>query len=84
VILAQADEKVARDKAASLVAAVAARPLAFEGHTIALNLAYGVHTFRGGENPVEALAEADRAMYAQKQGNRSTPGRGPAGGPIRR
>lgn len=75
VILAQADEKVARDKAAALAAAVAAHPLEFEGHTIALHLAYGVHTFRGGENPVEALAEADRAMYAQKQGTRSPPGR---------
>ena len=37
-------------------------------------MSYGVFTFAGGEGVDEALAAADRAMYAQKQGDESDPG----------
>jgi diguanylate cyclase (GGDEF)-like protein len=67
VILAQADDKVARDKAAALAAAIAARPLDWEGQAIALDLAWGVYTFHGGEDARDALARADHEMYVRKQ-----------------
>jgi PleD family two-component response regulator len=37
-------------------------------------VSYGVFTFAGGEGVDEALAAADRAMYAQKQGGENGPG----------
>jgi len=67
VILAQADERQARDKAAQLAKAVAARPLEWEGTRITVEVAYGVYNFKPGENATEALAAADRAMYAHKK-----------------
>jgi len=67
VILAHADEKVANDKAASLAAAVSASPLDWDGNAIALDLAWGVYTFHGGEDARDALARADHEMYVRKQ-----------------
>lgn len=67
VILAQADERQARDKAAQLARAVAARPLDWEDTKITIEVAYGVYNFKAGENATEALAAADRAMYAHKK-----------------
>ncbi|MGE0747494.1 MAG: GGDEF domain-containing protein [Rhodospirillales bacterium] len=74
VILAQADQKAARDKAAALAEAVAARPLDWEGHPIPLALAWGVYTFHGGEDARDALARADQEMYARKQESRPRSG----------
>jgi diguanylate cyclase (GGDEF)-like protein len=67
VILAQADDRQAREKAAQLARAVAARPLAWEGKQIKIEVAYGVYNFKPGENATEALAAADREMYAHKK-----------------
>lgn len=67
VILAQADERHAREKAAQLAAAVGSKPLEWEGQKIAIEVAYGVYNFKPGENATEALAAADRAMYAHKK-----------------
>jgi len=67
VILAHADQRQAAEKAAQLARAVAARPLTWEGTSIVLEVAYGVYNFKPGENAVEALAAADRAMYAHKK-----------------
>jgi diguanylate cyclase (GGDEF)-like protein len=67
VILAQADERQAREKAAQLARAVAARPLEWEGKQIKIEVAYGVYNFKAGENATEALAAADREMYAHKK-----------------
>jgi diguanylate cyclase (GGDEF)-like protein len=67
VILAQADDRQAREKAAQLARAVAAHPLEWEGKRIRIEVAYGVYNFRQGENATEALAAADREMYAHKK-----------------
>jgi diguanylate cyclase (GGDEF)-like protein len=67
VILAQADDRQAREKAAQLARAVAAHPLEWEGKRISIEVAYGVYNFKQGENATEALAAADREMYAHKK-----------------
>jgi diguanylate cyclase (GGDEF)-like protein len=70
ILLVQADEKAAIAKAERLVDIIAARPLEWAGATIPLRLAFGTFTFSGGESARDALDAADRAMYAQKHGER--------------
>jgi diguanylate cyclase (GGDEF)-like protein len=67
VLLVQTDEALAEQKAAQLAAAVAAKPLIWQGQEIALGVSYGVYAFSGGENAGEALDAADRAMYQAKR-----------------
>jgi len=71
VILVQADDKVSREKAEQLATAITARPVHWESKSIPLSVAYGVYPLGGGEDPGEALAAADKAMYAHKQANRA-------------
>ncbi len=71
VILAQADQEKAVEKADFLATEVAARPLVWEGNEISLDLAYGAYCFRQGEDVGTALANADKAMYANKQRSRA-------------
>ncbi len=66
VILAQADEQLAADKAQLLASAIEHRPLDWEGTQLKIGVAYGITTFSGGESVNDALAAADRAMYEQK------------------
>ena len=70
VILAQSDLRAALDKAATVANAISAAPFEWEGQTIPLTVAYGVYTFKAGESVDDALAAADRAMYANKQSAR--------------
>lgn len=67
VILAQTDAQQAHDKAAALAAAIADKPLRWEGLMIAVSAAYGVHSFSGSDDPQQAIEAADRAMYRQKR-----------------
>lgn len=67
VILAQADSQTAVEKAATLANAVESQPFVWEGHNIAIRVAYGIYSFSGQENAGEALARADKAMYLDKQ-----------------
>lgn len=67
VILSQADEATAAEKARMLVQKIESEPLDWQGHQIPIHVSYGVYTFRGGDSAGEALAAADRAMYAHKQ-----------------
>ncbi|HZS83685.1 MAG TPA: GGDEF domain-containing protein [Stellaceae bacterium] len=71
VLLVQTDEETARRKADVLAAAIAARPLPWQGKEIALSAAYGTYSFSGGENAADALDAADRAMYMLKKQQRS-------------
>ncbi|MDP6708173.1 MAG: GGDEF domain-containing protein [Alphaproteobacteria bacterium] len=66
VILAQADEQLAADKAQLLANEIERRPLEWEGKHLEIGVAYGVTTFSGGESVNDALAAADRAMYERK------------------
>ena len=70
VLLAQADEASAHEKASMLAKAIAAAPLVWEGHEIPLSVAYGFYCFKPGEDVGAALAHADKAMYANKQSSR--------------
>ena len=76
VLLVQADQELAEQKAAQLAAAVAAQPLQWQGQSVPLGVSYGVYSFNGGENAGDAIDAADRAMYAAKR-RRST-AQGPA------
>lgn len=71
VLLVQTDQPLAEQKAAQLATAIAAEPLLWQGRQIALGVAYGVYSFRGGENAGDALDAADRAMYAAKRRSQS-------------
>ena len=73
VMLSHADEDAARSKAEFLAKSIAADPLEWEGGTIALEVAFGVHTIRGGGDAGAALEAADKAMYAHKTGARREP-----------
>lgn len=70
VMLSHADEDAARKKAEHLARTIADDPLQWEGETIPLDVAYGVHTIRGGVDAGAALEAADKAMYAHKTGIR--------------
>ncbi len=67
LILARADEATAKAKAASLAEVVAKRPLRHGAHEIALSISVGAVSFTGEDEPDEALARADRAMYEAKK-----------------
>ncbi len=68
VLLAQSDEKTGIEKAENLATAIRATPFeVIEGQGFNLNLAHGVYTFHGSDNPSDALARADEAMYENKK-----------------
>jgi diguanylate cyclase (GGDEF)-like protein len=67
VILAQADENIGMQKAETLAKLITEKPFKVEGDEINLNLAYGIYTFRAGDNPEEAINKADEAMYENKR-----------------
>ena len=77
VILAKAvDDAVA--KADALADIIRSRPLTVDGTTIPVSCAHGATTFQAGENATDAIAKADRAMYAQKRKARKQNGGGAA------
>jgi diguanylate cyclase (GGDEF)-like protein len=67
VILFNADAETAHAKAASLTAGIAADPIVYDNETLELGVTFGTYTFSGKEDPVEAIAAADEAMYARKR-----------------
>jgi diguanylate cyclase (GGDEF)-like protein len=70
IILAQADDATAREKAAALAALVAATPFEWDGQPVALSVAYGLQPLAGTAGADEALDAADQAMYRQKREER--------------
>lgn len=70
VILARAEAAAAVGKAESLTAVVAASALDVGGQRLPVTLAHGAHELRPGESVTDALAAADRAMYAHKRARR--------------
>jgi len=67
VLLVQSDRPLAEAKAAQLADAVRQRPLSWQGRSLALEIAYGVHCFAGNDNAGDALEAADQAMYTRKR-----------------
>ena len=70
VLLAHADEAAATEKALQLVDAIESSSIDWEGTTIPLKVAFGAYTFKGGDTANDALAEADKKMYAQKNSSK--------------
>ena len=66
VILSHADNATAVEKAQMLAQRIRSSPVTWDGHTIALDVAYGIYSFRQGENAQQALEAADKAMYSHK------------------
>jgi len=67
VILAQADNAAATAKAQSLVEAIQADPVTWDGTPLKVRVSHGVYTFAGGEAVEDALDRADKEMYARKR-----------------
>ncbi len=74
VILLNADVTMAQTKAASLAAAVSDEPIVYDNETLELAVTHGTYTFSGKEDPVQAIAAADEAMYARRRANGPTDG----------
>jgi diguanylate cyclase (GGDEF)-like protein len=67
VILVQADHQVAEAKAQALARAVEAEPLRFGDWSAPLHISWGVRQISQEADPETLVAEADRAMFAQKR-----------------
>ena len=67
VILANADQAAAQEKAAFLASQIENKPFEWEGKKISLKVAYGAYAFKGGEDAHKALDAADRDMYGRKR-----------------
>jgi diguanylate cyclase (GGDEF)-like protein len=67
VILANADQATANEKASLLADAIEQAPFVWQGREIKITVSVGAYTFRGGEKAGDALDAADRAMYERKQ-----------------
>lgn len=72
LLLAKANQREAETKADLISQIMKASPLVWAGRAIQLSFTTGAYEFRPGENPAEAMARADRAMYDRKK-NRSAP-----------
>jgi len=66
VILANANDMRAEEKARSLADAVSRTPVEAGGTELTVTVAYGVTTFAKGDTVIDAMAAADRAMYLHK------------------
>jgi diguanylate cyclase (GGDEF)-like protein len=67
LIMAKADRDAAERKATFLAAQLSGRPFEWNGYSIKLSMAHGVHVFQKGENVDGAMENADRAMYSAKR-----------------
>lgn len=67
VILAQANEDVAQRKAESLAGLIEQTPIDWQNEAMRLSAAFGVYTFRPGEDAAAVMENADRAMFQRKR-----------------
>jgi diguanylate cyclase (GGDEF)-like protein len=67
VLMNRANGAPATHKAHLLAQTITRAPLVWKGQRIRMSVAYGAHGLAPGEDPQDALAAADRAMYRQKQ-----------------
>jgi diguanylate cyclase (GGDEF)-like protein len=66
ILLAKSDQAEAERKAEMLGQLIKAAPLVWLGKAVPLGFTTGAYAFVKGENPAEAMARADRAMYERK------------------
>ncbi len=74
VILVQADQAVADEKAADLAAEIQSQTIERNGEKIPIMVAYGAYEIKRGEDIDNVLDAADRAMYAHKNDLRRAKG----------
>lgn len=67
VILVNNRADVAALKAQKLADAIAAERFTTDGKHYGVSASYGAYTFEPGDDPAQALAKADEAMYASKR-----------------
>jgi diguanylate cyclase (GGDEF)-like protein len=67
LILPKADRDAAETKAQSLADELTDNPCVWNEASLQLTVAFGVHTLSKGESPEDAMANADKAMYAAKR-----------------
>jgi diguanylate cyclase (GGDEF)-like protein len=70
ILLSHADQAQAHKKADLLAEQVRNAPAVWNGNPIPLSFAYGAFELKAGDNPEQAMARADEAMYAHKRGSR--------------
>lgn len=68
ILLTHTDQAQAHKKADQLAEQVRTSPATWNGQSIALSFAYGAFELKGGDNPEDAMARADEAMYRHKRG----------------
>jgi len=66
VILANTDGEKASEKAAELADRIATQVVIHDGNSFNVSVSYGTTTFEAGVSAVDAMAAADKAMYAHK------------------
>lgn len=71
IVLLQANQETASEKARTLAEAVAESPVEWNGNAFNAHISYGVVEFRKGWDVDVALESADTAMYEAKRGIRS-------------
>lgn len=72
VILVNSSADVAAVKAQKLADSIAAQKFESDGKSYTVSASYGTYIFEPGDDPAQALAKADEAMYASKR-QRKTP-----------
>ena len=71
MLLTRANGTESTSKAQQLADRIAQTPLVWQQERIALTVAYGAHGLSTNEDPQQALAAADRAMYQQSRAARA-------------
>jgi diguanylate cyclase (GGDEF)-like protein len=71
VVLANTDEPAAHEKGASLARVIEQGPFQWEGRPAPLAITFGAFSFAGGLDAAKILDEADRAMYAKKEAQKT-------------
>lgn len=67
VILAQADERQAQEKASALLRVIHTTPFDWQGEDMTLSCAVGIHQFRAKQSAETAITAADANMYKVKR-----------------
>lgn len=70
VILVNINAEAAKNKAQSLADVIAAQRFTTGGKEYSVTAAYGAYALVPGDDPAQALARADEAMYASKRGRK--------------
>lgn len=70
VILVNTNADLAGAKAKRLAEAIGEQRFTANGEKYSVTASYGTYIFKQGDDPVQALARADEAMYASKRGRK--------------